>query len=313
MQGAAIYIALLIGMNFLWAGANTVVKATLGSMDPLTLVFWRLLIAFLVLAAWVAAKGYPLKIRLRDATRIIGTGAIVGASQLLWVTGIGMSHATDASLLYVFEPILGIVLAKIILRERMHSTTVIGLAIVMGGFAALADFDTRAFGWEGGGVPMGNMLVVASLLLECLSSIVVKPVVRNVPPQVVCTLTVGVALAFVSLPVALRGGIIIPSGKGEVMAIAYLALICTAVGYSIWMSAMKRVPLGIIFFTIFIQPIAGPFIAAALIGEAIDARVLIGGALLLFGMLVAIAGYLRGARWADVHAVDEAIPVVGGV
>jgi len=300
-------------MNLMWAASYVVVKVGLFSLDPLSLIFWRFLSAVAVLFLVIAIRRTPLAMCRSDALRIFSAGAMLGFSNWLWVSGINISNATDASLLYVFEPIWGILLASIILREKLRLSALAGLSLVIVGLAALADFDPKAFGIEGGGVGFGNLLVILGLVCEGLFSIILKPMTRRVPATVTTAGVLAVALLVIVSAIWARGGLVVPSGAGTVLSVGYLALICTVVGYTLWVEVMKHVPVGVMLFTIFIQPVVGPFIAWAALGEAIDMRVITGGSLLIGGMLVAVVGHVRTKR-SDIPAVaDDAIEIVGNV
>lgn len=132
--------ALLIGMNLFWAGSYVVVKLGLESMDPLALIFWRLLLALVVLCVWIAIKGQSIRLKRNEIARILLAGIMLGISNLLWVSGIDLSHASDASLLYSFEPIWGIILASIFLKEKLRYTAIAGFVIVILGVLAALGF-----------------------------------------------------------------------------------------------------------------------------------------------------------------------------
>ena len=104
-----------------------------------------------------------------------------------------------------------------------------------------------------------------------------------------------------------------PAGVGGIAAIAYLSVICTVVGYTLWVEVMKHVPVGVMLFTVFVQPVVGPFIAAAALGEPIDGRILTGGAFLIGGMLVSVVGHLRAAKKLANAASDPAVEMAGTV
>lgn len=309
----AIWITSLVAMNLLWAGSYVVVKVGLFSLDPLALIFWRFAVAGAILVSWVAIRRTPVTMRRRDALRILLAGVMLGLSNWLWVSGINLSNASDASLLYVFEPIWGILLASIILRERVRPTTIAGLLLVLVGLAALSNFDLAAFGVDEGGVGLGNLLVILGLVCEGFFSIILKPMTRRVPATVTTAGVLVVALVVIAVAVAARGELPSPTGTGAFLSIGYLAVVCTVIGYTLWVEVMKHVPVGVMLFTIFIQPVVGPFIAWAALGEAIDRRIITGGALLLGGMLVTVIGHIRANR-RDLPAVaDDAIEIVGNV
>lgn len=295
------WIAVLAGMNILWACSSVAAKFGLQSLDPMALVFWRFASALAILLGWLILRHRRsgVGIARRDVARIVAAGLLLGASNWLWVTGIQHSYATDAALLYVVEPMWGIVLAGIILREKILWTTFAGFGCVLFGLAALSGFDLGSFGFSKNNVGFGNLLVVLGLLAEGGFSIVLKPLACRIPAPVTTASVLAVALTVIAATLASRSAIPVPADAKAILAIGYLSIICTVIGYTLWMHVMRHVPVGIMLFTIFIQPLAGPVIAAVTLGEPLDARVFTGGALLLSGMAIAVGGHLR---WQHVDA-----------
>jgi len=296
MGHPAVWISLLVMFNLLWAGSYAVMKFGTGSMDPLAIIYLRVVFAFLILAVWSWYKKYSFKIGFRDTMRIVIAGILTGASHFLVISGVNISQATDASLLYVFEPLWGIILAGLFLREKLRASTVIALFIILVGLARLSDFDLKAFGWSDGGVGFGNVLIVIGLFAESLFSIILKPVAKRHSAAMVMTLVLFVASVVLTPLMIGRYESLFVINLSDVLVIAYLTILCTVVGYTGWVRIMKHVPVSVMIFSIFIQPIFGPLIAAATLGENIDARILTGGVFLISGMFVAVVGYLRAHR-----------------
>ncbi|MFH1829921.1 MAG: DMT family transporter [Pseudomonadota bacterium] len=315
MSNPTVCISILLLMNVFWSGANAVVKYGLGSMDPLVLVFWRVLLGLIILLSWIIIRRYPLNLDLRDGLRIVFAGLCLAASNILIVTGIELSHATDASLLFVFEPVWGIVLATIILKERLLPTTVIALMLVLGGLLGLSGFDLHKFLDIVGnnGVGLGNVLIVTGIMSEGLFTIIINPVATKRPAPVIISGVLLTALLVLSLPIYFRGGISIEIAPASLFAIIYLGLICTACGYTLWIAIMKSVPVNVMLFTIFLQPIAGTLIAATTLGEPIDKRLLTGGTLLIAGMAFAVIGHVRASRKDKRISLDPAFANAPGI
>ncbi len=314
MANPTVCIFILLVMNLFWAGSYSVIKYGLGTMDPLALVFWRLLVGLVILLSWVVVRRYPLNLDKSDGARIFLAGLFLAVSNILTVSGIKLSHATDASLLFVFEPVLGIVLASIILKERILPTTVIGLALVICGLLGLSGFDLRSlFGIGASGIGLGNVLIVVGILSESLFTIVLKPVAKKRPAPVIFTGVLISSVIILSLPIYFMGNFSIETTPSSLFAISYLALICTACGYTLWVAILKHVPVNVMLFTIFLQPIGGMLIAALTLGELIDERLLSGGALLIAGMAFAVIGHVRSSRKGRRLSLDPAFADVPGV
>jgi drug/metabolite transporter (DMT)-like permease len=69
---------------------------------------------------------------------------------------------------------------------------------------------------------------------------------------------------------------------------AYLAVICTALGYGVWFAAMRTVPVNVVVMTVFTQPFAGTLIAVLLLGEALQLGQLWGGLAIAVGLALGL-------------------------
>ncbi|MBT3182149.1 MAG: DMT family transporter [Deltaproteobacteria bacterium] len=285
-------LTILVVINLLWAGSYTVSKFGMNTMDPLVLVYLRILFSFLIMAGWVIVKRYSFKMERKDLLKIAAAGLMTGISQYLIVKGISLSYATDASLLYVFEPVSGIILAGLILKEKLNWSTGVALLLVLIGLGRLANFDTAAFGFGENGIGFGNLLIVIGLICESFFSIILKPIAHKKPAPLVMAIAFFTAVIFLSFPMAGRLDKLTALNLNDMLVMTYLVVICSVVGYTFWVKTMGKLPVSLMYFVLFVQPIAGPFIASATIGERIDDRVIAGGVFLLSGMLVAIVGYL---------------------
>lgn len=301
-------------MNVLWAGTYVAVKLGLRFMDPLTLIFWRMGISAFVLIAWILISRIPLRLDTKGVVRMIALGVTIAIAHIFWVTGLKYTTASDASLLYSFEPIWGVVLASIFLKERFRAAMGVGLVFGFVGLVILSDISLSNVGsLVGASVAFGNLLVVVGLFCECMFSIIAKPLVGRYSPIVVIAGALLVTEIVLSVPIAVNGSFSFPVNASSVGLLLYLSIPCTAIGYVLWVRVMRNLPVNIMCYTIFVQPIVGPIIATIAIGEMLSGRVFKGGAFLLAGVGIAVASHVKAhqvviARSADICRGDEAIP-----
>jgi len=287
------WVLALVIMNILWAASYTVMKAATGSLCPLAIIFWRMLIAAIILTAWCAFKRYHININRRDLIRISAVGFLSALSHLLVVTGVSYSQAADASMLYVVEPVWGILLATIVLREKFSALMSVGLLLIAAGIAVLSFSSTNDWNsWQGKTAIMGNLIIVIGLICEGSFSVAIKPVVHRYPAAVTLVLMLWSCVAFLAVPTLLFSPRAVPVTFGEWAEVTYLALFCSVVGYLGWIVIMRHIPINLMYFSIFIQPITGPVIAWFFLGEAINGGMIIAGSLLLAGMCSAFLSHL---------------------
>jgi drug/metabolite transporter (DMT)-like permease len=302
---------ILVLMNVLWAGTYTVIKIGLGTMQPLSLIFWRMGVAAVVLWAYVLIRGFKWNFGLRDFLRMLSMGAVIAGSHILWVTGMKFTNASDAALLYAFEPIWSIILASLILKERFLPMMGAGLVLALIGMVILSKLSFSSIeSLFMPSVALGNLLVVTGLFMESLYSILAKPIAGRQSSAVVVAVALAAAELILVIPTFALEGFHPPATAGEIIIILYLSIPCTVVGYALWVRVMRRLPVNVMLYTIFVQPVTGPFIAFLVLGEILDSRIFGGGSFILAGVALAVYSHIKAHR--EMHALTASPAVVLG-
>jgi probable blue pigment (indigoidine) exporter len=116
-----------------------------------------------------------------------------------------------------------------------------------------------------------------------------KRLAQRYAPLAFCTLScLGGALG--SLPLAvweLRGTAVEPSPAGWLL-LGYLAVLVTFVGFGIWFWGLRALPAARAGALMFLQPLSGLILASLLLGDRPTPAFLVGCALVLAGVYLAI-------------------------
>ena len=125
---------LLFVVALIWAGNFPLAKLGLSELGPLTLAALRALIAapLLVLASRILEGPLPPLAR-RDLTAVIvlGVSGFVGNSTL-WYTGMMFTTPANAGILGAAAPVVVALAASAMLRERLSTLNLAGIALTMG-------------------------------------------------------------------------------------------------------------------------------------------------------------------------------------
>lgn len=126
------YLLLLV-VALVWAGNFPLAKLGLAELGPLTLAALRALIAapLLVLASRVLEGPLP-PLGRRDLTAVIvlALTGFVGNSTL-WYTGMMFTTPANAGILGAAAPVVVALAASAMLRERLSSVNLVGIALTM--------------------------------------------------------------------------------------------------------------------------------------------------------------------------------------
>jgi probable blue pigment (indigoidine) exporter len=220
---------------------------------------------------------------------VLGTLNIGAFFVLIFVASYRLPGGMAATLTAT-APIVVMLVAWGLLRERPGLVSVAGAAVGAGGVALLV---LRA------GVVVDPLGVAASFGAVAMSSLGFVLVRRWRPPVDLLTFTAWqlVAGGLVLAPFALVvEGAPPPLDLRAVGGFLYLGLIGTVVAYVVWFRALRRVAAGAVAIVGLLNPVAGTVVGVALAGEGFNGTQALGMLLVLVGILAgqpAVAARLR--------------------
>jgi O-acetylserine/cysteine efflux transporter len=298
------HLLVMILLNIGWAGTIVINKAlgneaSPGSVLPapellaggvVTLRFG--LAALCMVALWPFWRG-PMP-RGKDflMSLVIGVAVFV-VGQRLQVTGVQLGTASDSSVLMAVEPVLASVAAAIFLREHVGPRRMIGFVLSIAGVIVLNRVWQPGFRWTG---LLPSLIFMSSFLCETAYSILGKPIVERASPAKLLTLAlVGATVVNLLIDGPSTGRAALHLRPTEWLQLGYMAVVCTVVGYTVWLVVIKEVPVNVVALTIFIQPIAGVLLAATWLQEALHWGHLWGSGLIVTGLVVALSRQIHGS------------------
>lgn len=186
--------ALLMLVMMTWGLNIPAVKALTGVMDVAWVGAIRLLAATATLTAclWLRHRRLPrLQPREWAALASISTLTIY-ANQLLFVKGMQLSSASNASLVMALMPLLALLAGAMLLRERIPARAVAGVTL---GFAGVAIVVLRAPGAQVGVPGAGELVILAGLVAFIGGGLIIQRMARRHD-----ALTVGWAIYLTGTP-----------------------------------------------------------------------------------------------------------------
>ena len=267
----------LIALVILAWGSNfTAMKLALEEVPPFLFVALRFAILLPLLAV--------LKRPAIGWGQIIAIGALINMAQFAFLFAALRADASAglASLLIQIQAPLTILLSMLLFGERVRPLQGLGLIVALAG---LGVFATSAGGAVTG---VGLMLILMGALSWALGNLVLKRVgwvntlalfvwASLVPPLPM----LGISIFFESsAPFATIAAM---SAQGW-MAVIYVAVASTVLGYSIWGALLARHPAAAVTPFALLIPVVGMAVAAAILGERLTPRDLLGGAIILAGL-----------------------------
>jgi drug/metabolite transporter (DMT)-like permease len=293
------------GVNVLWSASYTAGKTALDETSFSSLNCLRFTLATLVCVPLLIRHRRELPRNRGDLLRL---GAIAGlgfsANKALEYGGLSLTTATDTALLITTESLATLVLAVVVLRERLQRRTGLGLILGCFGVYVLVEGGLVLPHVPTGDQAIGDLLVVASLVMEAGATIAGRSLMSRKSSPFTLT-AAAVALSLVVWLPAGASGAIHDAGRLHLAAwagVAYLAIIGTVLTYGAWFWALRHLEAQAVTPLLLIQPLAGSLIAIVLRGERPSPATVLGGAIILIGVLLVVIRPTRVTAELDEHA-----------
>jgi len=269
-----------------WAGNYVVVKVAVSQTAPAGFNFLRMLVAAIPLLAVLYARTGSVALPRRDVFAIAGLGAIgLSAYQLLWGTALVTTSAGESALIIGAAPALIALIAALVGVDRFTWGKALGVTTALVGIAFVVSAQG---GFRLDAVGLGDALTLGAALCWATYIAVGTPMFRRVPAVAAAAWAVTFGAIWL-IPFAVPDLVADPGSylqPGPVLALAYSAFLAVALSQVLVARAIPA--LGPIRFANiqFILPPLTVVLGAIVLGEAIRAGEVVGGAIIIVGVLI---------------------------
>jgi drug/metabolite transporter (DMT)-like permease len=266
-------------------GVSTAVSVVaLRAVRPVDLLAVEITGAAALLMVTAAARG---RLRRRGAGRQMLVGALVpGLAFLFGDLGLARTSASSGSLLLAAEPLLSVVLALVVLRERLSGRAVSALILGLAGGALVALEPDDATGAD---TTLGNVLVLLAVVASALYLIAARRLNEDGDGlNESAWQSTGGALS-VAPVVALSwatGGTRLDTAGAPAWAACLAVVACGAIGGVLFNRGIARVPAARAGQLGNLTPLVGTLTAVAFLGDRPSLVQLGGGAAILAGLVL---------------------------
>ncbi|MFS8482704.1 MAG: EamA family transporter [Acidimicrobiia bacterium] len=271
---------LFLAMGVIWGIPYLLIKVAVEEVAPASLVFARTALAALLLLPIAAARG-ALRPVLSHWRPLLVYSAVELCLPWLML-GYAEQHLSSslAGLLVAAVPLVGAVLVKVTGHEQMGLRRVAGLLVGFAGVAALVGFDVETSSpW-----PVAAMGLVA--FGYALGPLVLVRHLAHLPSLGVVTASL-VVTCLAYLPVGLAQWPDEAPGGDTWLALAGLAVICTALAFLVFFELVAEVGPSRSTVITYVNPVVALFLGWAVLDERITVVTGLGFALILVGSIVA--------------------------
>ena len=265
---------LILGVIISGIGPVLVRESPVG---PAATAFWRLAIP-LPFALWYARRSWFLG--ARDVALALMSGLLLAADLVFWNRAILLTSVMEATVLVMLFPII-VALGEILLFGRKLKPK-----LLLGGAIAFIGTFILAFGAARGNSSLaGDLMALAAAVFFGFSLLISGRLCqRNDPAAVTFWVMVGAATG--ALPVALAEPVTLPANAFDLAYLTCYGLL-TLVGYSLYNSALAKLPTTLVAISGYGQPVVATALALVVLGEVPSLLSLLGGVIVVAGLLVA--------------------------
>lgn len=284
------YVGLILTPLF-WAGNAVVARAMSGQMPPLSMSFYRWLLALLI----VLPLGLPAVWQQRQVVRehwltmaVLATFSVGAFNSLLYFAALTTS-ATNIALINTTIPVMIALLAWLILAERTRPIQAIGIALAIVGIVmvvARGSWQTLSqLDWH-----PGDLIMVLAVFCWGLFSVLLRR--HAVPLTSLAFLTVQIAFGLMAIAPFYLIDLLIFSGgfavtSGNLLALGYFAVFPGILAYGFWNHAVHEVGPSTSALFMYLVPIFAAVMATLFLNEQLSWFHFAGAALILAGLMLA--------------------------
>lgn len=269
----------------LWASAFVGIRAIGDHFSPGALSLGRLVIGALALTVIAWPRREPLP-KGRPLALIVLYGVVwFGAYNIALNAAELYLDAGTTALVVNIGPILIALLGGFLLKEGFPRPLLIGMAVAFAGVVLIAVSSNRDSSVETASTT-GVLLCLVAAVCYAIGALSQKPALAHVSPVMSVWLACLVG-AVVCLPFAPQ--LIDELGKasaGDIGWLLYLGIFPTAIGFSTWSYALKRLSAGQVASTTYLVPAIATLMSWFVLDEVPAALAFVGGGLCLIGVAI---------------------------
>lgn len=285
----------LIACNIVWSAIPVMAKFILADFSPVHTACLRYIGAFssYLIAVFIFRK------KLKDSFCIPKSGrdffwiflqgfSAFTYSSMMAMTGLHASHAVDNALIVAVEPLITVIIAWLILGERLRKDQFLGFVLALVGFVYLSGLNQHRLGENFSSHTLGNILLMLSLFGEGFYSTTAKKVMGRYSILGIFGTALFLGTACLILLTSLKEGL--PNFSHftvkSFIGVLWLGPLSTTLTYLYWIRALQTATIPTMALTLFVQPIVGTIWGLLFLSERLTASQWAGGAVLIAAVAI---------------------------
>jgi len=250
-----------------------------------------------VILFWILYLMKPVNIKIdkEDRMRLFLCALFgIAINQLMFIKGLSLTYSIHAALLLLITPILIVIIAAWVLKERLGLLKITGLALGISG--ALVLILAKDSSGNGANVLLGDLFIIINAVCYTIYFIIVKPLMIKYNAVVVLQwiFTIGLVLVlpfgwieFTEIPWQQYGAL-------DFMSLGLIVITGTFLAYLFNLYGIKTLGASVAGFYIYTQPVFAALIAMFFLHEQLALYKIIAAALIFTGVYLANKQFNNG-------------------
>lgn len=274
----------LITASAIWGATAPIMKLTLQFVPIFSLAFIRFAAAAIIILPFVITT---LKIKKGDFPLILGAslcGVFFNISLFFW--GLKLTTALNAGIIIASSPILTILFANHLLREKINLNLIFGATLGIAGITVIIgrNIDFNHFNIS----PIGDLLILLATLSFVFSEIINKKLLAKYKPMVISfySFAIGAAgfLPFAIYEFAQNSSWILSLPITPILGIFYGIFFSSFAAYTLWHWGLSQYPASRAGFFFYLDPVVATVVSVILLAEKITFPFVLGALFIFTGM-----------------------------
>lgn len=283
----------LIGLvltNLFWAGNAVVARFVVGDIPPLTLVFGRWLLAFLLLLPFALLhwkKSMPIIRERWFVIFVLGMMCIATYNSILYLA----AHSTTAvniTLVSASLPLIALLASWLLLKIRPSNWQLIGIVVsLLGVFIVISRGRLSLLSdLFGAGFNRGDLMILGLAVLWAFYSVLLRKYPMGLHPIMLLTVLIAAGLPWllVLFLIELSKVSVFSLDFADVPIFIYTAIFPSILAYVFWNNGVKVVGPSISALSCYLMPLFTAVIAVPILNENLYWYHFLGGLLILIGL-----------------------------
>ena len=272
----------------LWGLAFPLIQIGLEDFSPIMLGFLRFVLASALMLVFIVVM-YSFEQVAATVRKEWKPLLILG---LLYVTipniaqNIGLQSGTSsiASVIQSSGPVMTLIFAVLLLKERMTSMKAMGTVVAMAGTILLV---------ASGGISLqdedftSNVFILMSATSYGLAWVSAKRMLERNPPVLIIGLSLMFGTALLAVAVPFESPMVFEVNTDSVVNLLVLGLLCGSISSLLYLSSLEKHEVSRMAFFIYLMPVFASVFAWILRGEGVETWTAVCGLIIVAGILIA--------------------------